>query len=77
VQDRQQPEQPDDDQVERDDVVEQARPDQDQDAGDERDQRLQCGVDVHGLSSGAKGSCKVAVFEPLRTREDCRRKQLL
>ena len=62
VQNRQQAEQADDDQVQRDDVVEQARPDQDQDAGDERDQRLQCGVDVHELSPEMNGYRKVAAF---------------
>ena len=48
---REQAEQADDDEIERDDVVQQPRHDQDQDAGDERDQRRQRqGREVHVVS---------------------------
>lgn len=86
---REEPDQPDDDEIERHDVVEQAGHDEDDHAGDQRDQRRERqAVDIHGRlilgifrataswtynGAGRPASGRVAII--FRRRQDRERRQ--
>src|ERR1700741_2767590 len=55
MQHRRKADQPDDDEIDRDDVVEEPRHDQDQDAGDEGGQGLEGDMHGHGVASFFRG----------------------